>query len=60
MIVKELDNNPFMNVQVRAFDPAVDTAEEVPSSNPNLEFYRKGVSNETDEEYDTLHNHIKR
>ena len=49
-----------MNVQVRAFDPSVDKAEEAGSSNPNLEFYRKGVSNVTEEEYDTLYNLIKR
>ena len=55
-----MNSNPFMNFQVRAFDPAVDKAEEAPSSNPNLEFYRKGVSNETEEEYDTLYNLIKR
>ena len=55
-----MNNAIFMNVQVRPFDPAVDKTEEVPSSNPNLRFYRIGVSNETEEEYDTLYNLIKR
>ena len=49
-----------MSVQVRAFDPSVDKTEEAGSSNPNLEFYRNGVSNVTEEEYDTLSNLIKR
>ena len=52
--------NSCMNVQVRAFDPALYKAEEASSSNPNLKFYRKGISNETEEAYDTLYNLIKR
>lgn len=55
-----MNNKPFMNVQIRAFDPSDDKAEEAPSSTPNFEFYRKGVSNETKEEYDSLYNLIKR
>ena len=50
-----------MNIQVRAFDLAVDTAKTPSSSIPNLEFYQIGVSNETKEDYnDTLYNLMKR